>query len=154
MAKMNALVDEKIIQALYEAAQAGVQIDLIIRGVCGLKAGIPGISETIRVRSLVGRFLEHTRIYYFYNDGAEDIYLSSADWMHRNLHRRIEVAFPVLDKKLKRRVIKEGLEPYLKDNCQAWEMAASGEYKRLAPRRGKSYSAQNILLAELAKPSK
>ena len=154
MAKMNALVDEKIIQALYEAAQAGVQIDLIIRGVCGLKAGIPGVSETIRVRSLVGRFLEHTRLYYFYNDGAEDIYLSSADWMHRNLHRRIEVAFPVLDKKLKRRVIKEGLEPYLKDNCQAWEMAASGEYKRLAPRRGKPYSAQNILLAELAKPSK
>ena len=154
MAKMNALVDEKIIQALYEAAQAGVQIDLIIRGVCGLKAGIPGVSETIRVRSLVGRFLEHTRIYYFHNDGVEDIYLSSADWMHRNLHRRIEVAFPVLDKKLKRRVIKEGLEPYLKDNCQAWEMAPSGEYKRLAPRRGKPYSAQNNLLADLAKPSK
>ncbi|MBT9613283.1 MAG: polyphosphate kinase 1 [Burkholderiales bacterium] len=154
MAKMNALVDEKIIQALYEAAQAGVQIDLIIRGVCALKPGIPGVSESIRVRSLVGRFLEHTRIFYFHNGGAEDVYLSSADWMHRNLQRRIEVAFPVLDKKLKRRVIKEGLEPYLKDNCQAWEMAASGEYQRLKPHRGKPYCAQNVLLAELAKPSK
>ncbi len=154
MAKMNALVDEKIIQALYEAAQAGVQIDLIIRGVCALKAGIPGVSDSIRVRSLVGRFLEHTRIFYFHNGGAEDVYLSSADWMHRNLHRRIEVAFPVLDKKLKRRVIKEGLEAYLKDNCQSWEMAASGEYTRLAPRRAKPYSAQSVLLAELAKPAK
>jgi len=151
MAKMNALVDEKIIQVLYEAAQAGVQIDLIIRGVCALKPGVPGVSESIRVRSLVGRFLEHTRIFYFHNDGAEEVYLSSADWMHRNLHRRIEVAFPVLDKKLKRRVIKEGLEPYLKDNSQAWEMAASGDYARATPRRGKVYSAQASLLAELAK---
>lgn len=151
MAKMNALVDEKIIQALYEAAQAGVQIDLIIRGVCALKPGVPGVSESIRVRSLVGRFLEHTRIFYFHNGGAEEVYLSSADWMHRNLHRRIEVAFPVLDKKLKRRVIKEGLEPYLRDNSQAWEMAASGDYVRATPRRGKVYSAQASLLAELAK---
>lgn len=154
MAKMNALLDEKIIQALYEAAQAGVKIDLIVRGVCALKPGIPGVSNSIRVRSLVGRFLEHTRIYYFYNAGEEDVSLSSADWMHRNLHRRIEVAFPVLDKKLKRRVIKEGLKPYLKDNCQAWEMKASGEYKRVTARHGKPYCAQNELLADLAKLSK
>ena len=154
IAKMNALVDEKTIHALYEASQAGVKIDLIIRGVCALKPGIPGVSEHIRVRSLVGRFLEHTRIYYFHNGGAEDIYLSSADWMHRNLYRRIEVAFPVLDPRLKKRVIKEGLEPYLKDNCQTREMLASGEYIPLRPRRGKPYCAQTKLLFDLAKPLK
>lgn len=151
IAKMNALVEEKIIVALYEASQAGVQIDLIVRGVCALKPGIPGISENISVRSLVGRFLEHTRIYYFFNNTAEDIYLSSADWMHRNLYRRIEVAFPVLDSKLKKRVLKEGLEPYLKDNCQTWAMRDDGEYIRRPTRRGKRYCAQTELLRALAK---
>lgn len=151
MAKMNALVDEKTIQALYEASQAGVQIDLIVRGVCSLKPGVAGVSENIRVRSLVGRFLEHTRIYYFLNDGAETVYLSSADWMHRNLYRRIEVAFPVLDPKLKKRVLKEGLEPYLKDNCQTWEMQANGDYLPRLPKRGKRYCAQTQLLQSLAK---
>ncbi len=151
IAKMNALVEEKIIVALYEASQAGVQIDLIVRGVCALKPGLPGVSENIRVRSLVGRFLEHTRIYYFLNNNAEDMYLSSADWMHRNLYRRIEVAFPVLDPKLKKRVLKEGLEPYLKDNCQTWEMRADGEYERRALRRGKRYCAQTELVRALTK---
>jgi len=151
VAKMNALVEPQVIQALYEASQAGVKIDLIVRGVCALKPGIAGVSNNIRVRSIIGRFLEHTRIFWFRNDGADDVYLSSADWMNRNLFRRIEVAFPVLDKKLKRRVIKEGLEPYLKDNTQTWEMSAGGEYQRRTPRRGKPYTAQLALLAELAR---
>lgn len=151
IAKMNALVEEKIIQALYEASQAGVEIDLIVRGVSALKPGILQVSEHIRVRSLVGRFLEHTRIYYFYADGTEQLYLSSADWMHRNLYRRIEVAFPILDAKLKKRVVKEGLEPYLKDNCQTWEMNSLGHYLPRTPRRGKPYCAQSKLLLDLAK---
>ncbi len=151
VAKMNALVEPQVIQALYAASQAGVKIDLIVRGVCALRPGVPGVSDHIRVRSVIGRFLEHTRIFWFRNDGADDVYLASADWMHRNLFRRIEVAFPVLDRKLKKRVIKEGLEPYLKDNTQAWEMSADGEYLRRTPRRGKPYSAQLALLADLAR---
>ena len=151
VAKMNALLEPQVIQALYQASQAGVKIDLVVRGVCALKPGIVGVSENIRVRSIIGRFLEHTRIFWFHNDGADDVYLSSADWMGRNLFRRIEVAFPVLDQKLKKRVIKEGLDPYLKDNTQAWEMTESGAYPRRTPRRGKPFSAQLALLADLAK---
>jgi polyphosphate kinase len=151
VAKMNALVEQGVIQALYEASQAGVKIDLIVRGVCALKPGVPGVSDNIRVRSVIGRFLEHTRIFWFHNDGIDDVYLASADWMNRNLFRRIEVAFPVLDRKLKKRVIKEGLEPYLKDNTQAWEMSASGGYAPRTPRRAQSYTAQAVLLNELAK---
>ena len=151
VAKMNALVEPQVIQALYEASQAGVKIDLIVRGVCTLKPGIAGVSEHIRVRSVIGRFLEHTRIFWFHNDGADNVYLASADWMNRNLFRRIETAFPVLDRKLKRRVIKEGLEPYLKDNTQAWDMSESGEYQRRKSRRGKPVSAQHMLLTELAR---
>jgi len=153
VAKMNALVEPQVIQALYEASQAGVKIDLIVRGVCALKPGVPGVSHNIRVRSVVGRFLEHTRIFWFRNDGADDVYLSSADWMNRNLFRRIEVAFPLLDRKLKKRVIREGLDPYLKDNTQAWEMGANGDYVRRSPRRGKPFTAQLALLSELAKTS-
>ena len=151
VAKMNALVEPQVIQALYEASQAGVKIDLIVRGVCALKPGIVAISENIRVRSVIGRFLEHTRIFWFHNDGADDVYLASADWMSRNLFRRIEVAFPVLDRKLKRRVIKEGLSPYLKDNTQAWDMTMTGAYVLRNPRRAKPYTAQLALLADLAK---
>jgi polyphosphate kinase len=154
IAKMNALLEPRVIQALYEASCAGVKIDLIVRGVCALRAGIPGVSENIRVRSVIGRFLEHSRIFYFRNDGADDVYLSSADWMDRNFFRRIEVCFPVLDPRLKRRVINEGLKPYLKDNCQAWEMEPDGSYRRKKPRRGKAYSVQTELLAALAKPVK
>ena len=98
IAKMNALLEPEIIAALYEASQAGVEIDLIVRGVCALKPGVPGVSENIRVRSIVGRFLEHSRVFYFHNDGAEDVYLSSADWMDRNFFRRVEICFPVLDR--------------------------------------------------------
>ncbi len=107
---MNALLEPEIIAALYEASKAGVEIDLIVRGVCALKPGVPGVSENIRVRSVVGRFLEHSRVFYFHNDGAEDVYLSSADWMDRNFFRRVEICFPVLDAKLKKRVISEGLQ--------------------------------------------
>jgi polyphosphate kinase len=151
IAKMNALLEPATIAALYEASAAGVEIDLIVRGVCALKPGIEGMSDNIRVRSVVGRFLEHSRIFYFLNDGAEDVFLSSADWMDRNFFRRVEVCFPVLDAKLKRRVISEGLKPYLEDNSQAWEMDANGEYHLQAPRRAKPLAAQDALLEQLAR---
>ena len=148
IAKMNSLLEPEIIEALYEASQAGVQIELIVRGVCCLRPGVPGLSENIRVRSVVGRFLEHHRIFYFHADGAEKLYLASADWMERNFFRRIEVCFPVLDPKLKRRVIKEGLRGYLVDNCQAWDMDAEGNY-RIKPSRRVRTCAQDLLLGEL-----
>jgi polyphosphate kinase len=151
IAKMNALLEPEVISALYEASKAGVEIDLLVRGVCALKPGIPGISENIRVRSIVGRFLEHSRVFYFHNGGAEDVYLSSADWMDRNFFRRVEISFPVLDAKLKKRVINEGLKPYLEDNCQAWEMDQDGQYHLKAPGRGKPQAAQEILLETLAR---
>jgi polyphosphate kinase len=150
IAKMNALLEPKIIEALYQASQAGVHIELIVRGACALRPGIPGLSDNIRVRSVIGRFLEHTRVFYFYNDKAKDVHLSSADWMERNFFRRIEVCFPVLDRQLKKRVVLEGLKPYLKDNTDAWEMDADGNYTRCTPKRGHAYSAQRVLLAELA----
>jgi polyphosphate kinase len=154
VAKMNALLDTQVIEELYAASAAGVPIELIVRGVCALKPGIPGLSDNIRVRSIVGRFLEHSRIFHFQNDGAEDVYLASADWMERNFFRRIELAFPVLDPALKRRVIREGLQPYLEDNLQAWAMNADGAYERLRPRKGaKGRSAQDELLALLASPA-
>jgi len=135
IAKMNALLEPETINALYEASQAGVKIDLIVRGVCALRPGVAGLSENIKVRSVIGRFLEHTRIFYFLNDLQHNVYLASADWMDRNFFRRIEVCFPVLDKKLKKRVIDEGLKIYLQDNCQAWDMDSAGHYRRKHPRR-------------------
>ncbi|AZN37296.1 polyphosphate kinase 1 [Iodobacter ciconiae] len=153
IAKMNALLEPTVIDKLYQASQAGVTIHLIVRGVCALRPGIPGVSDNIRVRSVVGRLLEHHRVFYFYNGGAEDVYLSSADWMGRNLFRRIEIAFPVLDLKVKRRVIRESLRPGLVDNTQAWEMQSDGRYRRKTSRGGKVRSSQATLLAELtAKP--
>jgi polyphosphate kinase len=153
IAKMNSLLEPQIIEALYLASQAGVRIDLIVRGVCALRPGIEGLSENIRVRSIVGRFLEHSRVFYFNNDGSEDVYLASADWMDRNFFRRIELCFPLLDPALKRRVIREGLQPYLDDNCQAWILNPDGDYERLKPRRGRRRSAQEELLFTLATPS-
>jgi polyphosphate kinase len=144
-AKMNALLEPEIIDALYGASQMGVQIDLIVRGVCALRPGIPGLSENIRVRSVIGRFLEHARIFCF--RGGNSVYLSSADWMDRNFFRRVEVCFPVLDPRLKQRVIKEGLKVYFADG-RAWEMDADGRYQRR--RRGKSFIAQSALLQELS----
>jgi len=152
--KINALVDESVIRALYAASKDGVKIDLIVRGACTLKPGVPGLSENIRVRSIIGRFLEHSRIYYFRNDLAHDVMLASADWMSRNLFRRIEVAFPILDRGLKRRVIAEGLNPYLKDNTNSWELEADGHYLRRKP-RGKqaAFGAQPYLMQLLGTPS-
>ena len=149
IAKMNALLDPDIIKALYEASNAGVQIELLVRGVCALRPGVPGASENIQVRSIVGRFLEHSRIFYFYNDKAESLYLASADWMYRNFFRRIEACFPVLDSRLKKRVIREGLQPYLKDNLNAWEMLPEGNYRLRAAGRGAAFSAQAHLLETL-----
>ncbi|WIM06155.1 MAG: polyphosphate kinase 1 [Candidatus Nitricoxidivorans perseverans] len=149
IAKMNSLLEPEIIEALYEASQAGVAVDLIVRGVCALRPGVKGLSENIRVRSVIGRFLEHHRIFYFHADGEEKIYLGSADWMERNFFRRIEVVFPVLDPKLKRRVIKEGLRIFLSDNCQAWEMDSDGTF-HIRPSRRVRACAQQLLLDELA----
>jgi len=149
IAKMNSLLEPDIIEALYAASQAGVQIELLVRGVCCLRPGVPGLSENIRVRSVIGRFLEHHRIFYFHAGGTEKLYLASADWMERNFFRRIEVCFPVLDPKLKRRVIKEGLRGYLADNCQAWDMDSDGQY-RMKPSRRVRTCAQDLLLGELA----
>lgn len=149
IAKMNALVDEATINALYAASEAGVKIDLVIRGACALRPGVKGLSENISVRSIVGRLLEHHRIYYFRNGGADDVYLASADWMGRNLFRRIEVAWPVLDTKLKQRVIDEGLTPYLEDTAEAWVLGPDGIYRAPRP-KGEGVSAQCALVAALA----
>ena len=154
IAKMNALIEPQIIRALYEASQAGVRIDLIVRGICCLKPGLPGVSDNIRVRSVVGRFLEHTRVFYFANAGEEELYLSSADWMDRNFFRRVETAFPIEDAKLRKRIIKEGLELYLADNTQAWMLQPDGSYRRLKPgRRQQPRSAQTALLELRASPA-
>ena len=134
-AKMNSLCDQQIIAALYEASAAGVQIDLIVRGICCLKVGIPGVSENIRVRSIVGNFLEHSRIFYFYNNGNEEYYMGSADWMPRNLDRRVEIIFPVLDPKLQKQV-RHILEVELEDNVKAHLMQADGTYAK-QDKRGK-----------------
>jgi len=150
IAKMNSLLEPETIDRLYEASQAGVRIDLIVRGVCSLRPGIKGLSENIRVRSVIGRFLEHHRIFYFYAGGKENVILSSADWMDRNFFRRIELGFPVLDKKLKQRVIGEGLRTYLQDNVQAWEMKPDGSYvKKRRPARSKPHCAQCALIEAL-----
>lgn len=134
--KMNSLVDPPIIAALYEASSAGVKIDLIVRGVCSLIPGVNGLSENIRVISIVGRFLEHSRIFYFHNNGDEEIYLSSADMMQRNLDRRVEVTFPIEDKKLKDEIINNILNIYLKDNIKARMLYSDGAYHFLKPQDG------------------
>jgi polyphosphate kinase len=152
IAKMNSLLEQEIIEALYQASQAGVKIDLIVRGVCALRPGVPGLSENIRVRSVIGRFLEHHRIYYFYAEGGEDIYLSSADWMERNFFRRIEIGFPILNPVLKRRVLKEGLRAYLADNTNSWEMDSTGKYEIRPSRRKQRICAQEMLLTDLRVP--
>ena len=150
IAKMNALLEPQIVEELYLASAAGVKIDLVVRGVCALRPAVAGLSENIQVRSVVGRFLEHSRVFYFRNDGADDVYLSSADWMDRNFFRRIELCFPVLDPALKQRVLREGLVPYLEDNAQAWAMQPDGSYERLQAKRGRRSAAQEELLAALA----
>ncbi len=145
--KMNALVDPDLIKALYQASQAGVKIDLIIRGICCLRPGIKGVSENIHVRSIVGRFLEHTRVFYFYHGGEELIYCSSADWMPRNMHIRVETAFPIEEKRPRDQIFSFGLQNYLTDNTRAWVMHSDGTYRQVKPSGTKQRSAQDISLA-------
>jgi polyphosphate kinase len=153
VAKMNALLEEGVIRALYAAAQAGVEIDLIVRGACALRPGVPGLSDTIRVRSILGRFLEHHRVWFFANAGAPDVWLASADWMGRNLFRRIEVAFPVRDAVLRKRVVEEGLSACLADTRDAWELKADGRWVKVNPRgRARAQSAQQALVAAMREP--
>jgi len=150
IAKMNALNETSVIELLYKASMAGVQVDLIVRGACTLRPGVAGISDNIRVRSIVGRFLEHSRVYWFANDGEPEIFCSSADWMERNLLRRIETCFPILDPELAKRVYDEALANYLADNTQAWRLHADGHYERVVRASGeKLHSAQQTLLARL-----
>ena len=130
IAKMNALIEPQIIQTLYQASMAGVKIDLIVRGICALRPGVLGVSENISVRSIIGRFLEHSRVFYFHNNGDPEIYCASADWMERNFFRRIEVAFPIERKQHRDRIV-EDLETYLADNTQAWVLNADGAYERI-----------------------
>jgi len=149
IAKMNALNEISVVEILYKASMAGVQIDLIIRGACTLKPGVPGISDNIRVRSIVGRFLEHSRVYWFGNGGDPEIFCSSADWMERNLLRRIEVCFPILDPALSKRVYDEALANYLADNTQAWRLLADGHYERLTPGSERPHCAQYALIEKI-----
>ncbi len=153
IAKINALAEPTVIEELYLASQAGVQIDLIIRGICCLRPGVPGISENIRVRSVVGRFLEHSRVYYFENAGEPEVFCASADWMGRNLLRRVETCYPILDPAHKKTVIEQGLMICLKDNTNAWLLDAEGGYHRLQPNLGEApFTAQDYLLSVLADP--
>ena len=150
VAKMNGLLEERVIAALSEASQAGVQIDLIVRGACALRPGVPGLTENIRVRSILGRFLEHHRVWYFENGGTPQVWLSSADWMGRNLFRRIEVAFPVLDEALAQRVVAESLTVCLADNHDAWLLQSDGTWHKPHRRKGAPiHSSQTELLAKL-----
>ena len=151
MAKMNQLIETDVIDALYRASQAGVRVQLVVRGICSLRPGVAGVSDNISVRSIVGRFLEHARVFFFANGGEPRVYLSSADWMGRNFFSRVETCFPIDDAKTRRAVVKHGLEPYLRDNVQAWELQADGSYQRVRPSaRGKRNAAQEWLLEQLA----
>jgi polyphosphate kinase len=146
---MNALVEQQSIEALYRASRAGVKVELIVRGVCALRPGVPGVSENISVRSIVGRFLEHSRAFYFENGGEPELYCASADWMERNFFRRVEVAFPIHRASHRQRIL-EDLTRYLEDNSQAWTLHSDGRYERLSPGRERPKSAQAELLASYA----
>lgn len=148
-AKMNSLTEPAVIQALYRASRAGVEIRLVVRGICCLRPGIPGLSETIRVRSILGRFLEHSRIFHFVNNGESETWASSADWMERNLFQRVEVCFPITDAKAARRVLHESIELAFEDNLQAWELSGDGCYHLLRPVDDDlPRSAQQILIEQ------
>src|SRR5690606_14387268 len=143
--KMNSLLEPTIIDSLYRASRAGVKIDLVVRGACALRAGVPGLSENITVRSIIGRFLEHSRVFYFYSNGAENVYLSSADWMDRNFFRRVEVGFPILDKTLKKRVISEAFTYALRDNQLAWRALPNGSYLRVKSRASRINMQEKLM---------
>lgn len=150
--KVNALTEQQLIDKLYEASQAGVQVDLIIRSICCLRPGLPDLSENIRVRSIVGRFLEHTRVYYFSNNGEARIYCASADWMDRNLFNRVEACFPIEDPALRKRIVQQGLQVYLDDNQQAWELHGDGKWTRVVkPEAAAPIKAQRVLLDKLSR---
>jgi polyphosphate kinase len=153
IAKVNALLDQPVIEALYRASRAGVEIDLIVRGACALRPSMKDVSQRIRVRSIVGRFLEHSRIFYFANGGEPDIYLGSADWMPRNLYERVEVMFPVKDASVRNRIFDEILQSYLRDNDKTRTLRADGSYSRTGPvtgsrprRNGHRFSAQAFFI--------
>jgi polyphosphate kinase len=150
MVKMNALTDVDLIGALIRAGQKGAQIDLIIRGACMLPAEMPGYTDNIRVRSVVGRFLEHTRVFYFVAGAKESLYLSSADWMNRNMIRRIELAWPVEDPVLRQRVVDECLNLYLQDGRNAWCLGPEGQYTKLEKKGRHVHSAQAMLMRRYA----
>jgi polyphosphate kinase len=146
--KMNAISEPKIIQALYRASQAGVSIDMIVRGVCCLRPGVPGVSENIRVRSIIGRFLEHCRVSYFHHAGSEITYCASADWMQRNFFSRVEICFPIEEQALSARVRADSLTAYLADDVHAWDLQSDGKYWRAQPGAGATMrSAQDELLS-------
>ncbi|HKP86240.1 MAG TPA: polyphosphate kinase, partial [Blastocatellia bacterium] len=148
IAKINSLTDTKIIRKLYEASQAGVPIDLIVRGVCSLRPGVPGLSDTIDVISIVGRFLEHSRVLYFANGGEDDIYIGSADWMLRNLDRRVELLVPIEDALLKKHLKEEVLDLYLRDNVKARRLLVNGNYQRVPnPDGTQRVDSQNHFMA-------
>jgi polyphosphate kinase len=153
IAKVNALAEPEIIAALYRASGAGVMVDLIVRGICCLRPALPGISDNIRVRSIVGRFLEHSRVYYFHAGGEQLVYCASADWMERNLFRRVEVGFPISEPDMRQRVIAD-LDLCLQDNTGAWDLQADGVWTRCQPRAGEdAVSVQQILVRKLAETS-
>ena len=150
IAKMNALNEPQVMRALYAASGDGVQIDLVVRGACTLRPGVPAVSDNIRVRSIVGRFLEHSRVYWFGNDGDPDLFCTSADWLERNLLRRVETGFPILDPAIATRIQDEVLDNYLADNVNAWELQSDGSYRKVEPREGDMpHSAQAALLAKI-----
>jgi polyphosphate kinase len=144
--KINALTDPDMVRLLYEASRAGVEIELMARAICCLRPGVPGVSDNIRVTSIVGRFLEHTRLFYFYNDGQEEVYLSSADLMERNLMRRVEILFPVLDPILRDHIRDDILQVYLADNVKARRLRVDGTYEWVEPGEAPRVDSQKLLL--------
>jgi len=149
MIKVNSLSDPGIIRDLYRTSRAGVRIDLIVRGICSLRPGVPGVSETITVRSIVGRFLEHSRIFSFENDGDPEVYIGSADLMERNLNRRVETLCPVRDETLRRYLRETALDAYLRDTVRAWELRPGGGYERVAGESDDGFNAQHYLATHL-----
>ncbi|MCX5857863.1 MAG: RNA degradosome polyphosphate kinase, partial [Deltaproteobacteria bacterium] len=151
IAKMNALVDAQTVRKLYEASRAGVRIDLLVRGICCLRAGIPGVSENIRVISILDRFLEHSRVYYFHNSGNPEIYSGSADWMPRNFKKRAEILYPINNTELKTQIMDEIMMTYLKDNVKARLMQPDGSYLRIKPKDGERPIRSQSALIEIAR---
>jgi polyphosphate kinase len=151
VAKMNALTDEALIHALIRAGQQGVKIDLLVRGACMLPAQVAGLTDNIRVRSVIGRYLEHSRVFYFRQDGVEELFLSSADWMNRNMMRRVELAWPVTDPAQRQRIVDEDLVAYLHDGVDAWDLLPDGTYARVKPpEQGQAHGAQAALMGRYA----